>query len=352
MKVKTIVSCRLVLAGIAGTALFALAANAQETALGALPASFSGLLPCADCPGIRYTLNLFPDQSYFLRHTYTGRGAGKSFDDIGRWSLSGSTLVLTGGKEFAARFAIKSSEVLRQLNLEGREIDSKLNYDLRRTAAFERIEPRLKMRGMFQYMADAAGFTECQTRQRWPVAMEGRYRALEAAYTKTRRQPGEELLVEVEGQAAMRPGMNGGQPVLTLVVERYIGIWPGETCGAPGATSPLQETYWKLTRLEGKPVVLAEKQREPSLVFRTEQNRVTGFGGCNKLTGTYKLNGGELTFGKIASTKMACSQGMDIELAFFKVLDQVRKWEILGEHLELYDEVGNLLARLEARALK
>ena len=35
-------------------------------------------------------------------------------------------------------------------------------------------------------------------------------------------------------------------------------------------------------------MILAEKQREPSLVFRSEQSRVTGFGGCNNLTGADK----------------------------------------------------------------
>ena len=29
-----------------------------------LPASFSGVLPCADCPGIRYHLDVWPDQGY------------------------------------------------------------------------------------------------------------------------------------------------------------------------------------------------------------------------------------------------------------------------------------------------
>jgi hypothetical protein len=74
--------------------------------------------------------------------------------------------------------------------------------------------------------------------------------------------------------------MEGGRPISSLVVERNIGIWPGETCRAPFTTSPLRETYWKLTRLGDQPVIVAEKQREPSLVFRSQQGRVTGFGGC------------------------------------------------------------------------
>jgi putative lipoprotein len=42
--------------------------------LGTLPSGFSGELPCADCPGIRYTLNLFPEKAFYLRLTYPGEG--------------------------------------------------------------------------------------------------------------------------------------------------------------------------------------------------------------------------------------------------------------------------------------
>ena len=322
--------------------------------LGALPASFTGDLPCADCPGIRYALNLFPDKSFYLRMTYSGRGEGKSFDDLGRWSLSpeGRILTLQGGRDSSERFALVSSDVLRKLDSQGKEIQSKLNYDLRRTATFERLDPRLSMRGMFRYMADAATFTECQSGQRWPVAMEGEYRAVEAAYLKTRRQPGDELLVTVEGRVGMRPNPDTGQPGRMLVVERYVGVWPRETCGAPYATSPLQETNWILTRLEGKPVILVQNQPEPRLVFRSEQSRLTGFGGCNNLTGGYVLNGPALTFQGVAATRRACIQGMDTEGAFLRILNRVRGWKIYGEHLELYDAAGKMLARFESRPLK
>jgi copper homeostasis protein (lipoprotein) len=206
--------------------------------------------------------------------------------------------------------------------------------------------------GMFRYMADAATFTDCQTGQRWPVAMEGEYKALEAAYLEARRQPADELLVNLEGQVVMRPNPDTGRPAPTLMVEHYIGIRPEETCEAPLAAAPLQETYWKLTRLGDQPVIVAEKQREPSLVLRTQQSRVAGFGGCNNLTGNYELNGSELTFGPIAATSKACLEGMDTEGALFKALERVRAWKILGQHLELYDGDGNLVARFEARALR
>ncbi len=329
--------------------------STQAAPLGALPASFIGELPCADCLGIRYHVNLFPDRVFFLRTTYIGRGDNANFDDIGSWVLSRdrNTLILKGGREAPEMFAIKDRDTLRKLDVEGREIESLLNYDLHRTKNIESIEPRLAMRGMYRYFADAGLFTECLTRRKWPVAQEKDNAALESTYAKARLTTGEELLVNLEGQVAMRPKIEGQGAQPTLVVERFIGVWPGETCGARFSSAPLENTYWKLTRLGGKPVSVAAKQREPHFVLNNKTQRIAGSGGCNRFMGGYELQSGDrLTLGKLAMTFMACPEGMETERDFTAALEQVRSWKILGEHLELYDGSGAFLARFEARAMK
>jgi len=208
------------------------------------------------------------------------------------------------------------------------------------------------MEGMFRYMADAATFTDCASGQRWPVAMEAEYKPLESAYVQTRKQPGEELKVDLQGQLAMRPKADGGGETLTLIVERYRGIWPGETCGTQRPSPPLQETYWKLTRLQGKPVLLADGQKEPSLVFRVGDNRIVGSTGCNNMTGTYRLSGNSVDLSSIAVTKMACPQAIDIDAALFQALGAVSKWRITGQHLELLDSGNMVVARFETRIQK
>jgi copper homeostasis protein (lipoprotein) len=322
--------------------------------LGTLPATFAGDLPCADCQGIRHQLELFPDQAFFLRLTYLGKGDDAGFDEIGSWVVASDrrTLLLHGGRETPLKFAIKDSNRLRKLDPEGREIASSLNYDLKSTKDLQPLEPRLLMRGMYKYFADAGRFTECLTRRNWPVAHEQDNAALESAYSKARRQPGEELLVNVEGRVAMRPKMESGGQQPTLVVERFIGVWPGETCGARFATEPLENTYWKLTRLGDTAVTVASQQREPHFILNPKSRRVGGSGGCNRLTGSYELNGDRLTFGQMAGTMMACPEGGDTEKVFLEALRQVKKWKITGQHLELFDAAGTLVARFEARHMQ
>jgi copper homeostasis protein (lipoprotein) len=208
------------------------------------------------------------------------------------------------------------------------------------------------MRGMYRYIADAGTFTECLTRQRWPVAQREDNGALEREYHTVQREPGEEIMATIEGHVKLLPPVEGAGRKLTVVVSRFIGVWPGETCGARFATSDLRNTYWKLTALNNKPVFVAKRQREPSLVLHVDNQRMAGSGGCNRVTGRYELKGTELHFGQLAGTMMACPAGMDTEKEFLDALPQVTRWHIAGEHLELYDASGHVLARFEARALR
>ncbi len=323
-------------------------------ALGALPASYAGDLPCADCAGIRYSLNLFPDQAYFLSIQYLGKEETPGVHDIGNWTLSADQKVLTlaGGRDQILRFTVVDEQGLRTRGLDGRDIDSQVNYTLVRSPHFELLTPRAVMRGMYRYMADTGSFRECLTGRRWPVAQEGKNDDLERAYAGERRQPNEELLGVLEGSIVTRPAMEGNSRRQTLVVDRFIEFRPRETCGARFATDPLENTYWRLTRLGSAPVVVAERQREPGLVLHRENHRVAGSGGCNRLMGGYALEGQTLRFSQMAATKMACADGMQQEQAFLEALRNVETWKVIGEHLELSDSKGVMLARFEATHLR
>ena len=322
--------------------------------LGGFPASFEGELPCADCPGIFYHLDLFEDRVFFLRTTYLGRGTGAISDSVGSWALAGGgkRLALFGETEAPMLFRVVDPETLRKLDLEGRDIASSLNYDLRRKDAIGTIEPRLTMRGMYRYMADAALFEECVSGRRFQVALEADNVALERAYLEAQRQPGEALLVSLQGRIAQRPAMEGDALVLTVIPEHFLGVWPGETCGARMTTSELFDTRWTLTRLGNEPVVLTENQREPHLVLRSQDNRVTGFGGCNNFNGSYEIEGRSITFSPMAATMMACVHGADMERAFLTALEKAAGFFKTAHHLEFVDADGGVLLRFEARYLE
>jgi len=322
------------------------------TGLGTLPATYAGTLPCADCPGIRYTLNLLPDNIFFLRMDYLERST--TFDDIGTWSLAenGSQLLLRGGRGSSDMFAIKSPTVLRKLDGEGKEIAAQLNFDLARAGRFEPFEPRLTMRGVYTSTADGGIFTECATQLKLPVARDGENGELEAAYIKARRQPGEEMMANLEGHLAMRPQADGTGEERTLVVDKFTSVVPGETCGGGSGTAELRNTYWKLVEAGGQPVTTGPDRREAQMTLSLEDMRVKGFSGCNGFSGTYTVSGNNLTFGNVMSTKMACADGMNVENRFFAAMSATATYAIAGERLELRDAAGKVVARFESVYLR
>jgi putative lipoprotein len=116
--------------------------------------------------------------------------------------------------------------------------------------------------------------------------------------------------------------------------------------------APLENTYWKLVRLGDGPAIAAEKQHEPYLMFHPASRRVSGSGGCNRLSGSYESDGNRLKFGQTAGTLMACPTGMDTEKKFLETLGQTGRVRIKGQHLELLDATGNVVADFEAVYLR
>jgi copper homeostasis protein (lipoprotein) len=323
----------------------------KDPNIGTLPARFVGEIPCADCSGIRYQIDLLPDQVFFSRMTYEGRNT--SFDQIGNWSIppEGGRLVLTGAGQSPAQFSLPAPGRLRMLDRTGKEIESKLNYELVRDDKLAALDPSVKLEGMYSYMADAGVLTECVTGMRFSVLSQGDNVALQRAYLEARQEPGQPIKVALEGHISLTPPPDSEGTLPVITVTRFDRLWPGETCGQRFASSPLENSYWKLTRLGGEPVTLSPGQREPYLVLQAQDRRLTGYAGCNRMVGSYVLEGENLRFSQTATTKMACIKGMDTESAFLKALDQVRRWHIEGEHLTLADDGGNALAQFEAVAL-
>ncbi len=109
--------------------------------LGVLPASFEGELPCADCPGVFYHVDLQPGGEFLLRTVYLERSPVA--DTIGTWRRTddGRTLVLDAGDGEAEQFTIGASGTLTKLDRDGQPIQSRLNYTLTRLPEHAPIPP-------------------------------------------------------------------------------------------------------------------------------------------------------------------------------------------------------------------
>ena len=121
---------------------------------------------------------------------------------------------------------------------------------------------------------------------------------------------------------------------------------------ANAANTPLEDTYWKLTELDGQPVNPAGARMEPHIVLDSKSHRLNGSGGCNQVSGSYEVKDNSLSFGRLISSMLPCRSGFDIEQRFFTALRAVKTWQITGSTLDLYDASGKPLAQFEAQPAK
>jgi putative lipoprotein len=126
-----------------------------------------------------------------------------------------------------------------------------------------------------------------------------------------------------------------------VLVSRIAGR--GET-RAPSITG----TRWVLQKLRGEPAGSGAGGQAPHITLQGAEPRVSGFAGCNQISGGYTLDGDQLSFGQMAMTMRACPEGMDLERDFAKALEETQRYEVLDDVLRLRDEHGTVVAELRA----
>ena len=316
-----------------------------------LPASFTGTLPCADCAGIAYHLDLWPDQTYHMRQVYLGVPDWQDGDqggELGLWYADPATdnIILYGASEAPLLWQVKAPDRLRKTDMQGNPIESELNYDLTSDGQLTQTDLEgLFLLGEMTYMADTAMFKECVTGRSYPIAQERDYRALERAYLADADGPGEPLMVHIEGGLVMRSAMEGPDR-RSLVVDRFIQTRPPTECVHQRAKSGLINTYWRLDEMQGESIKGLPDRREPHLVLQNESSpRFRATAGCNWMSGPYERQGNRITFGPAAGTRMACPAPLDrIESMLAQTLGAVREHRIAGNNLTFLDGEGEVIA--------
>lgn len=112
-----------------------------------------------------------------------------------------------------------------------------------------------------------------------------------------------------------------------------------KTVKVSGARSTFENTHWRLSEMNGNPIITLEGSRDVYIMMTTEQGqkRVTGFAGCNGIAGSYTLSGDKVKF-VVATTKMMCpEEQMTVEDFLLKALSSASSYRVEGNVLQLFD---------------
>jgi heat shock protein HslJ len=110
--------------------------------------------------------------------------------------------------------------------------------------------------------------------------------------------------------------------------------------GSDSGEASLFGKRWTLTEMEESRLSAGE----PYIEFDRDQKRVSGSSGCNRLTGSFEIDGSRLKLSRIASTRRACLDGevQRVEMSFLHPLEATTSFEVQGNTLRLYanDRLG------------
>ncbi|MEO8591093.1 MAG: META domain-containing protein [Flavobacteriales bacterium] len=112
-----------------------------------------------------------------------------------------------------------------------------------------------------------------------------------------------------------------------------------------GEMTSLLDKKWVFQTVAGQALKLPDGTQQPWLQLAGDQ--LSGFGGCNRLMGGYKMDGTNLSFTGVGSTKMFCEGVQPTESSITKLLGQVDSFKMDSDLLKLMGG-GAELAALKA----
>jgi heat shock protein HslJ len=102
----------------------------------------------------------------------------------------------------------------------------------------------------------------------------------------------------------------------------------------------LAGTSWRLVSFDGTPPISGTA---PTLVF--EDGQVSGNASCNSFGGEYRARAGQIEFGEMFWTLMACLDNgvMDQEQMYMRMLGGAAEYELSAGQLRIMNQQGETL---------
>lgn len=116
----------------------------------------------------------------------------------------------------------------------------------------------------------------------------------------------------------------------------------------PSAGVKIVDREWELVQLSDVTEPRGSQGRPVTLRFEASSGRAVGFAGCNQYGAAYRLTGDSLAFEPPIATRMACTEGMEVETTYLSALPRTVGFSASDSSLTLRMSDGTT-ARFRAR---
>lgn len=286
--------------------------------------SFTGTLPCADCPGISYHVNLYRDGRFEARQEYLDRNQVNLVKGI--WLLEKRSLHLVNQQQTLPGFHFLTNNTLAMLDLSGKPISHNQKYQLSREAEFKKLDTRQAMLGLYKLSDNQASFTSCRSGDVLTVANTQHHLPVMRQYQQDERFRGQAVVATLIG----RRGQD--DQATTLFIDKFEQFWPGAICPDQQQPGKMQGIVWRAEKLTNRYV---PQQLNVRVIF-DQNERLYGFAGCNSFNGQYKQRANQLTVQPLVSTRKFCADSSELEQQFTQSLQSADRAEVNGDKLQLF----------------
>ncbi len=115
-----------------------------------------------------------------------------------------------------------------------------------------------------------------------------------------------------------------------------------EKCSKSGsAAATMTDTPWTVETVHGRAATVPDGVKKPYIQVAAD-GALTGFGGCNQLMGNAKVDGNNVEFPTIGSTKMFCEATQAVERDIMAALRETKSYEVSGDKLTLKGASGEV----------
>ena len=298
-----------------------------------------GMLPCADCEGIDYQLNLKNDYTFKQKSVYKGKGE-EMFVDEGRWGfVSDSVIALSGNNDYKM-FLIKGNDLV-MLDKEGNRIESSfeeryyLNKDdgtVKETAEIKPVQeiPEVNILYYQEKFLNGIDFFARGNEPNWTLEID-----LEKSMAFATMDDIKINTPAVEGIKAQDSDVTlysskteAGELIITIIKDECQDNMSGEPfsykvrveakrtgeanyktfegCGKFLYDIRLHDIY-VMEEMTGFNLKKEKLQKGlPQFEFNLNEMKFFGHAGCNNISGSMNVYGGKITFGALMGTLMAC----------------------------------------------